>query len=160
MTNALAERLRHLCDVVSLEIQYLQTTASTLFSQPFTPERVQALSHNNAEAERVDAFVARFGRLQDTTGDKLLPALLRFVGQAPGPVLDNLNLAEKWGWLSSAQMWMDTRLLRNRMIHEYIKDPQVLSDALNSANEQVGMLVSSARSLLAQAQQRLQDNSR
>ena len=28
-------------------------------------------------AERVDAFVARFGRLQDTAADKLLPELLR-----------------------------------------------------------------------------------
>jgi len=32
-------------------------------------------------AERVDALVSRFGRLQDTVGDKLLPRYLDAVGK-------------------------------------------------------------------------------
>ncbi len=84
MNPALAERLRYLCDVVEQEVQHLQATDQRLFAQAFTVERVVALGNNLEEAERVDAFVARFGRLHDTTGDKLLPALLRYVGQTPG----------------------------------------------------------------------------
>lgn len=150
------ERLRHLCEVVTLEIQRLLVTDGRLFAQPFDAQRVMGLAHDPTESEKLDAFVARFGRLQDTTGDKLLPALLRFVGQMPGPVIDNLNLAEKWGWLPSASAWLDMRQMRNKMVHEYIRDPAVLSDALNTAHEQVPMLVTSAQRLLLQTQQRLQ----
>lgn len=32
-------------------------------------------------AERLDAFVSRFGRLQDTVWDKLIPALLAALGE-------------------------------------------------------------------------------
>jgi len=35
-------------------------------------------------AERLDAFAARFARLQDTAGDKLLPALLTWLGEPVG----------------------------------------------------------------------------
>jgi hypothetical protein len=95
--------------------------------------------------------VARFGRLQDTTGDKLLPALLRYVGQTPGPALDNLHLAEKWGWVSDAQSWMNARQLRNQMVHEYIKDAAVLCDALNTGHDLVPLLTGTAQTLLIEA---------
>lgn len=150
------ERLSHLLEVVELEIQHLLLTNGRLFAQPFDTDRVMGLAHAPTESEQLDAFVARFGRLQDTTGDKLLPALLRHVGQTPGPVIDNLNLAEKWGWLPSARAWLDMRQMRNKMVHEYIRDPAVLSDALNAAHEQVPLLVASAQRLLDEARQRLQ----
>lgn len=152
---ALLERLRQLCDVVEAEVRHLALTDQGLFGQPFTPARAAALASDNAEAERVDAFAARFGRLQDTAGDKLLPALLRVVGQPPGPVIDNLNLAEKWGWIGSTRDWLGMRVLRNQMVHEYIKDPAVLSDALNAAHDQVPALIDSALRLVQEAKRRL-----
>ncbi|MEW6693991.1 MAG: hypothetical protein AB1371_03400 [Pseudomonadota bacterium] len=103
----------------------------------------------------MDAFVARFGRLQDTVGDKLLPALLRWMGNTPGPVIDNLRLLEKWGWLQDAESWLDTRLLRNRLIHEYQQDATLFADALNTAHERVGLLVSTARRLIQEARRRM-----
>ena len=36
-----------------------------LFAQPMTPESVVALGKDGLLAERLDAFVGRFGRLQD-----------------------------------------------------------------------------------------------
>lgn len=153
--NGLTERLQLLADVVTQEIEHLRATDEALFQQPFDAQRVMALASQLSESERVDAFVARFGRLQDTTGDKLLPALLRFTGQAPAPVIDNLNLAEKWGWLPSAQAWLDMRQMRNRMVHEYIRDPALLSDALNAAHERVPMLVATAQRLVQEVHQRL-----
>lgn len=155
--NGLTDRLHHLAEVVALEIQHLQATDQALFQQPFSAQRVMALATQLNESERVDAFVARFGRLQDTTGDKLLPALLRLTGQPPAPVIDNLNLAEKWGWLPSAQAWLDMRQMRNRMVHEYIRDPALLSDALNAAHEQVPQLVAAAQRLVQEALARLAD---
>ena len=50
----------------------------------------------------MEAFVGRFGRLQDTLGDKLLPAYLAAEGEFPGTALDNLDRAERLGLLPSA----------------------------------------------------------
>ncbi len=71
-----AERLRFLARVVDKETRHLALTTGRLFTAPFTPERVAELEKAPDLAERVDAFVSRFGRLQDTLGDKLLPVLL------------------------------------------------------------------------------------
>ncbi len=65
--------------------------------------------------ERVDAFVARFGRLQDALAGALLPRLLEALLEPVGSVLDNLNRAERLGWIRSASDWAERRLLRNRM---------------------------------------------
>lgn len=45
------------------------------------------------EIEIIRATVHRFGRMQDTVGDKLIPALLRSMAETTGSVLDNLNPA-------------------------------------------------------------------
>lgn len=41
-------------------------------------------------AERTDAFVFRFGRLEDTVADKLLPALLVWLAEQALVVTDGL----------------------------------------------------------------------
>ena len=40
---------------------------------------------------KVEAFVSRFCRLQDTLGDKLLPALLKALGEPDRALLINLE---------------------------------------------------------------------
>lgn len=97
--------------------------------------------------ERVDAFVARFGRLQDTLADKLLPEVLSWLGEAVGPAIDNVARAERLGWISDGQAWLDARQLRNRMIQEYVRDPEVLAAALSTGHAAVPLLVESARTL-------------
>lgn len=154
MNDALRARLSWLCDLVEREIHHLLATDSRLFHHPFTPDRVAALAADDAEAERVDAFVARFGRLQDTVGDKLLPHLLRWLGHTPGPMIDNLRLLEKWGWLEDTEVWLDTRLLRNRLIHEYQTDPIMFADALDTAHARVRLLVATARLLIQEFRKR------
>lgn len=155
MTENDPERLLQLCEVVEREVQQLLTTDAFLFQRPFTAERVASLRTDERGAESVDAFVARFGRLQDTLGDKLIPALLRWVGNAPGPMIDNLRLLEKWGWLQDAESWLETRLLRNRLIHEYQQNAEVLADALNTAHQRVTLLVSTAQRLVEETRRRL-----
>ncbi|WP_297051210.1 MULTISPECIES: hypothetical protein [unclassified Thermosynechococcus] len=51
-------------------------TDQRLFQEPFTAERAAQLEEDIDLAERVDAFVARFGHLQDPLESKLLPAYL------------------------------------------------------------------------------------
>ena len=137
-------RLRFLVRVVRREMEHLRTTDQRLFQRPFTAEAAAQLGQQPDLAERVDAFVSRFGRLQDTVGDKLLPALLRALGERMGAAIDNLDRAERLGLLPSADEWMTIRRLRNQMIHEYIEDPVVLADALQAGHDSVPLLLDTA----------------
>ena len=137
------ERLRFLLDTVALQAEHLLGTDQRLFVEPFTPERALQLRSDPLLAERLDAFSARFARLQDTAGDKLLHALLICVGEPIGSALDNLDLAARLGLLStSSDDWIAARTLRNRMVHEYIRQPEMLAQAVNDAHAAIPMLTS------------------
>jgi len=103
------ERLLFLAKVVRREIKHLQSTDNRLFAQPLTPALVAQLDSDEDLAERVEAFISRFGRLQDTLGDKLLPNLLAFVGERTATAVDNLDRAERLGWIKSSDSWLETR---------------------------------------------------
>lgn len=141
------ERLRFLADVVTREASSLTQTDSRLFGKSFGLAEVASLPANPDLAERVDAFVARFGRLQDTLAGALLPRLLEALLEPVGSVLDNLNRAERLGWLRSSADWAELRLLRNRMVHEYARDAQQLVDALQAAHRGVADLIAAAAAM-------------
>jgi len=64
-------------DLAQKEAKHLRYSQSTLFALPIDLNWVKALDNRPEVAEKVEAFVSRFGRLQDHLGDKLLPP--RFV---------------------------------------------------------------------------------
>ena len=142
------DRLRFLGRVVQRERQHLQTTDERVFSEPFTPARAGALADNIDEAERVEAFVSRFGRLQDTLGDKLLPLYLQALGERLGAAIDNLDRAEKLDVIPSSDDWLAMRKLRNQMVHEYIEDMATLADALQAGHEFVPTLSAVVENML------------
>lgn len=109
--------------------------------------RAASLREDIDLGERVDAFVARFGRLQDTAGDKLLPAVLTWLAEPVGPAIDNLAKAERLGWIASGSAWIECRQLRNFMIHEHLRDSVLLAAALTKGHEAVAMLAASAHTL-------------
>lgn len=80
LDSSLLMRLQFLVRVVRKESQHLASTDQRLFHAPFDIEQVKQLETNLELSERVEAFVSRFGRLQDTIGDKLLPTLLILLG--------------------------------------------------------------------------------
>lgn len=141
MTTANLARLGFLLETVEKEARHLQGTTKRLFVEPIDVVWVSNLERQPELAERVDAFVARFGRLQDTIGDKLIPELLRQMLETPGTALDNLNRMEKLGLLPSVVTWVEARNLRNRLVHEYMRDLEEFGGALNRAHELVPMLV-------------------
>jgi len=146
------ERLSFLARVTEKECVHLLQTDTRLFGNLFTVEEAQRIELDPILAERLDAFVARFGRLQDTVGDKLLPALLISMAEKPGAAIDNLDRAEKLGLIESTEVWMEMRLLRNQMVHEYIEDLAILASALRTGHAFVPSLVKSARLCIEQAQ--------
>lgn len=147
-TPEIQERLAFLQRVVLKEIRHLEYSSSKVFATPMTPERAATLEDDELLAEQVEAFTSRFCRLQDTVGDKLLPQWLNALGERIGPAIDNLNLAEKLGMLESAQRWLETRQLRNQMIHEYIESSAMLADALTAAYRFQPVIIAFAECLL------------
>ncbi|GAW86434.1 conserved hypothetical protein [Bathymodiolus platifrons methanotrophic gill symbiont] len=106
---------------------------------------IETLENNIEYSEMLDAFVSRFGRLQDTLGDELLPAILRVSLEPTGSQLDNLLRAEKIGWIKSSEQWVEIRTLRNRLVHEYMDSAENLLQALNTALESVNVLISTQK---------------
>lgn len=141
------DKLRFLAETVLAEAALLRITDGRLFAAPMDALRAASLRHDIDLAERVDAFVARFGRLQDTLGDKLLPAVLIWLAEPVGPAIDNLARAERLGWIGSATDWIECRQLRNFMIHEYVRDMAVLAAALSKGHWAVALLDAAAQTL-------------
>ena len=141
------DKLRFLAETVLAEVALLRITDGRLFAAPMDADRAASLRRDIDLAERVDAFVARFGRLQDTLGDKLLPAVLLWLAEPVGPAIDNLARAERLGWVSSAADWIECSQLRNLMIHEYVRDMAVLASALSKGHLAVPLLDAAAQTL-------------
>jgi len=145
------ERLAFLCRITQKEIKHLQDTDCRLFADLFTVEVAQQIETDPILAERLDAFVSRFGRLQDNLGDKFLPQLLLAVAEKPSTAIDNLDRAERLGWIESAETWLEVRKLRNQMVHEYIEDLAILTSALQTGHNHVATLVTAGQNMIAQA---------
>lgn len=154
MTIGNLARLRFLARVIAKELRHLETTDRRLFAVPMTTERAASLSDDPDLAERVEAFVGRLGRLQDTLADKLLPALLGALGEHVGPQIDNLDRAERFGWIASTDQWIAIRQLRNRMVHEYTEDVTLLADALQSGHDSISMLRHAANTMTRELESR------
>ena len=142
-----SDKLLFLAETVLAEAALLCITDGRLFAQPMTAQHADSLELEIELAERVDAFVVRFGRLQNTVGDKLPPAVLAWVAEPVDPAIDNLARAERLGWLESATAWIECRQLRNFMIHEYVRDMTVPAAALSKGHEAVPLLLATAQSL-------------
>ena len=147
-------RLHFLLRVVRKECAHLKGTDERLFREPFTRDTAARLASDPELAERVDAFSTRFARLQDTLGDKLLPVLLQALGETTGAVIDNLDRAERLGLIESSDQWMMLRKPRNQMVHDYIEDPVVLADALQTAHDHVASLTRAAEQMIREANRR------
>lgn len=85
------DRLRFLSRVIDKEVKHLEYADSQVFDGLLTYEAVGNLDRTPELAMKVEAFVSRFCRLQDTLGDKLLPALLKALGEPDRALLINLE---------------------------------------------------------------------
>lgn len=141
ITQTEQKRFLSLLEIVRCEGELLLKTDARLFKVNLDATWVGRLKDEEDLAERLDAFVSRFGRMQDTLGDKLIPSLLRSLAEKPGSALDNLNRAEKLGLLTSVIEWLDVRNLRNKLVHEYMVDAEEFAMALNQAHVKVTLLV-------------------
>ncbi len=136
MTTQLEQaRVRFLAtlEIVRRELNVLKYSHEKLFSFSVDRAWVESLDNNMKAAETLEAFVSRFGRLQDTIGDKLIPRALTALAEHPGSMLDNLNKAERLHWLEDVNAWLSARELRNKLVHEYMTDENQFAKDINSS---------------------------
>jgi len=113
----------------------LAVTSQQVFAQTFDAERARRLDDDVEDAERVEAFVSRFSRLQDTIDQKLTPAWLAAAGEPHLATADALDRAERFGLIPSTDDWLAMRKLRNQVVHEYTEDRAVLANAPEAGHE-------------------------
>ena len=135
-----SSRIHRLLGLCHKDAAGLERVIARLFSTPATSDRLATLDTDDNLAERVDAFAARFGRLQDALSDKLLPAYFDLVEESPRPIVEMLDRAERLGLVSSADEFIEARKLRNRLVHEYVENRDELADNLNAARKASTML--------------------
>lgn len=142
MSNELlpVHRFLQTLEIVQREGRHLAFSWGRLFGRPIDAAWVRALDDRPEEAERLEAFVSRFGRMQDTIGDKLLPRWLLALAESPGSQIETLNRAERLGVLGSAEAWLEARNLRNGLVHEYQENPGEFAEKLTLAKQYVGIL--------------------
>jgi hypothetical protein len=128
-------------ELAEKEAAHLAYTHRTLFAQDIDLQWVQSLAKREDLAEKIDAFVARFGRLQDHLGEKLIPRFAALLGSMPKSLLDNLAYAEKAGWVANAEEFVGARKLRNLLVHEYMNEAELFLESLQAADESTHMLI-------------------
>ena len=136
-----AARFLHTLEIVAKEGKHLSYSWSSLFNQPINVEWIIGLEQNPGCAVQMEAFVSRFGRMQDTMADKLFPRWLLALAEVPGSQIETLNRAERLGVLTSTERWLEARNLRNRLVHEYMSEPAKFVEDLLLAKEYSLMLL-------------------
>ena len=75
--------------------------------------------YSNSEQADFEALTSRFGRLSDLLLQKVWRSLFLAELEEDGSVLDRIHRAEKKGLIASADDFVDIRILRNYIAHEY-----------------------------------------
>jgi hypothetical protein len=128
-------RLEQLLRLVAKEDNHLQAVRDRFLPKGLEIDSnwLKSTLEEDIGVDRLESFSAKFARMQDTVIDKLLPQLLKCAGETPMAAIDNLNRAERLGFLADADIWLQMRRLRNRLVHEYFESVDEMIPALKQA---------------------------
>jgi hypothetical protein len=140
------ERLGFLEPVLEREATLLDDVSTRLFSVgDLSAAWLSALLATPEGCDKLESFVGKFCRMQDTLTGKYLPLLLEASEEPVGTAIDNLARAERLGWLEDAAQWRRMRRARNWLVHEYLSDPADMLSALGEARAFVARLIGAWR---------------
>jgi uncharacterized protein with HEPN domain len=142
-TNQSVVELNRSLQVAGKEVKLLHQTRERLFhgAESVDAGWVKRVAADVELSERLEAFSARFARLQDMVMDKLLPRLLAAAGEAIASAIDNLNRADRLGLVERPEEWIALRQLRKRLVHEYMDDAEEFATVLNVVLRLSGELI-------------------
>lgn len=83
-------------------------------------------SYGPEELESFESFTGRFARLSDILIQKLFRLVDELDLDSSGTVRDRINRAEKKGLIASSDLFVEIRMVRNDIAHEYL--PEVIQE--------------------------------
>jgi hypothetical protein len=107
-------------------------------------------SHLSKEDRRLlDQFAYRYTRLQDDMGARLMPNVLKALGEDIGPMsaIDRYARLEQLGWIASADEWLALRQVRNQFAHDYPNSAAERFERLQAATKAAGQLLATMKKL-------------
>ena len=107
-------------------------------------------SHLSKEDRRLlDQFAYRYTRLQDDMGARLMPNVLKALGEDIGPMsaIDRYARLEQLGWIASADEWLALRQVRNQFAHDYPNSAAERFERLQAATKAAGQLLAIMKKL-------------
>ena len=122
----------------------LHDALNDMLQRALSPSEYEHLS--KPDRRLLDQFAYRYTRLQDDMGVRLMPAILRSLGEdvAAMPALDRFTRLEQLGWLHSAEEWNVLRQIRNQFAHDYPDTSQErfvrLQAATNAARQIIAVM--------------------
>lgn len=99
------------------------------YISPFNKENLENITEDNKQL--IDAFLFRFGKLQDLLGDKMFRLILVLETEHVGSMLDIINKMEKFYIIDSADEWVSIRKARNDATHDYDLKSEKIAEKLN-----------------------------
>jgi len=98
---------------------------------PLTAGSIQTLTED--QIEHIDQYLFRFSKLQDVLGVKLFSAILLFLGEEVSGVafIDLFNRLEQLEIVKNYDNWIQLRIIRNELSHDYEDDPETNSIKIN-----------------------------
>ena len=108
------------------------------------------------ELEIFEALTSRFAKLSDIIIQKIFRLLDILDLEDEGSIRDRLNRAEKKGIIHSADAFVDIRILRNEIAHEY--KSETIYEIFEKVLEKTPMLLESINMIESYAQRYLEDN--
>lgn len=135
MTHEHVEILRENLEVAARMHHHLERSHQQIANDiPLQSGEVPKL--NDDQIDRLDLYLGRFSKLQDFITSKLFRSVtlasLEDTSQDVS-LIDTLRRMEKYGIVSSLDDWMEIRLLRNSLTHEYLTDETAVIENINAA---------------------------
>jgi len=108
---------------------------------PLTQEKVEKILQSEELIPFLDQITYRYSKLQETLG-KLIRSYLYLKGENVEnlPIIDVINLANKYGIDIDKEKWFELRELRNMLVHEYEDEKEKIVDTLNKIFKELEFL--------------------
>jgi len=102
---------------------------------PLNADKYINLTENNIE--HIDQYLYRFAKLQDAIGQRLFKNLLLYLGEEieNKPFIDIFNRLEQLNIIEDYDKWLELRIVRNELSHDYEDEPKQNSVKINKIFE-------------------------
>ncbi len=143
-------RFNQVLSILEKEYVLLKGVHQRLFeSVDLTVDYLNDFLNTPVGIDRFESFTSKFCRMQDSFVDKLVPLFLATNGELSSTAINNLNRLEQLNIINNANDWFEMRLLRNKLVHEYVDDTEDLLVVLNQASKMTDELFYSYLALKA-----------